>query len=167
MRLRRPALFTLLALSAAASVATAGTVDVRFVNTRLYADAGNSTWEEEANLQTIDRHLKAIGQRWLPANHVLKVDVLDVDLAGAVRPFHGGLEIRVLQGGADFPRIHLQYTLLVDGKVERSGAEWLTDLNYARRITGERNSESLHHEKRMIDEWFKARFLEGRGSNPG
>lgn len=161
----RPAVrtFLLSCLAASASATLAGTVDVRFVNSRQYADAGNMAWEEEANLQTIDRHLKAIGQRWLPANHLLKVDVLDVDLAGAVRPFHGGPEIRVLRGGADFPRIHLQYTLLVDGKVERSGTEWLTDLNYTRRITGERNSESLHYEKRMIDEWFKARFLQGSG----
>ncbi|MDF2467620.1 MAG: hypothetical protein K0Q43_5855 [Ramlibacter sp.] len=87
-----------------------------------------------------------------------------MDLAGAVRPFHGGIEIRVLRGGADFPRIHLKYTLEVDGKVERSGDEWLTDLNYAGRLTGERNSESLHYEKRMIDEWFKARLLQGPGS---
>lgn len=163
MRLSIPSLLCA-GVAAAASTAIAGTVDVRFVNSRLYADAGNSTWEEEANLQVIDRHLKALGQRSLPANHLLKVDVLDVDLAGAVRPFHGGTEIRVLRGGADFPRIQLQYTLVVDGKVERSGTEWLTDLNYTRRITGERNSESLHYEKRMIEEWFKARFLQGPGS---
>jgi hypothetical protein len=161
----RPSILSLLCacLAAAASAANAGTVDVRFVNTRQYADAGNTAWEEEANLQAIDRHLKARGQRWLPANHVLKVDVLDVDLAGAVRPFHGGTEIRVLRGGADFPRIHLKYSLEVDGKVERSGDEWLTDLNYTGRLTGERSSESLHYEKRMIDEWFKARILPGPG----
>lgn len=161
----RPSIRSLLCacLAAGACAATAGTVDVRFVNSRLYADAGNTAWEEEANLQTIDRHLKARGQRWLPDNHVLKVDVLDVDLAGAVRPFHGGPEIRVLRGGADFPRIHLKYTLEVDGKVERSADEWLTDLNYSGRLTGGRNSESLHYEKRMIDEWFKARFLQGPG----
>lgn len=167
MRLRRPALFTLLALFAAASVATAGTVNVRFVNSSRYADAGNTGWEEQANLQTLDRHLKAIGKRWLPANHVLNVDVWDVDLAGAVRPFHGAPEIRVLNGGADFPRIHLQYTLEVDGKETRRGDEWLTDLNYTRRITGQRDSGSLHYERRMIDDWFKARFLGTAGSSPG
>lgn len=165
MRPSTPLLF-LACLAAGASAALAGTVDVRFVNSRLYADAGNTAWEEEANLQAIDQHLKAIGQRWLPANHLLKVDVLDVDLAGAVRAFHGGPEVRVLRGGADFPRLYLRYTLLVDGQVERSGTEWLTDMNYTRRITGERNSESLHYEKRMIDEWFKARFLQGAAS-PG
>lgn len=146
-------------LATAASAAFAGTVDVRFVNSSRYADAGNTAWEEEANLQVIDRHLKAIGERWLPANHLLKVDVLDVDLAGAVRPFHGEPEVRVLRGGADFPRIHLQYTLLVDGKVEGSGTEWLTDLDYLRGMSGGSNTETLRYEKRMIDEWFKARFL--------
>ncbi|MDP3758980.1 MAG: DUF3016 domain-containing protein [Ramlibacter sp.] len=157
--------FVCACLAAVASAANAGAVEVRFVNTRLYTDAGNTAWEEEANLQAIDRHLKARGQRWLPANHVLKVDVLDVDLAGAVRPFHGGgIEIRVLRGGADFPRIHLKYTLEADGKVESSGDEWLTDLDYSGRLTGERNSGSLHYEKRMIDQWFKSRLLPGPGS---
>jgi hypothetical protein len=165
MKLRHPTLFALIA--GAATAAAAGSVDVRFVNSSQYADAGNTVWEEEANLQTIDRHLKAIGQRWLPANHVLKVDVLDVDLAGAVRPFHGGPEVRVLRSGADFPRIHIQYTLEIDGKAARSGDEWLADMDYARGITGKRSSESLYYERRMLDAWFKARFLEGRGSNPG
>ena len=156
MRLCHSTLFVLIA--AAAAAASAGTVDVRFANTGSYTDAGVTTWEAEANLQTIARHLQAIGQRWLPANQVLKVVVLDVDLAGTVRPFRGVQEIRVLRGGADFPRMHLQYTLEVDGKTARTGDEGLTDLNYTRHLPGYRDSESLYYEKRMIDEWFKTRF---------
>jgi hypothetical protein len=147
--------------AAAAGTAAAGAVDVKFREARPYADAGSSAWEEDANLQVIDRHLKALGQRWLPANHQLRVEVLELDLAGSMQPVSGGPEVRVLRGGADFPRMHLRYTLLVDGKVERSGTEWLTDLDYARRIQRDRSSEPLRHEKRMIDDWFKARFLQG------
>lgn len=160
--MRISALLLLCAGIASSATVTAGTVDVSFVNARQFADVGNTAWEQEANLQVIERHLKAIGQRWLPANHVLKLNVLDVDLAGTVR--YGGHEIRVLRGGADFPRIHLQYTLVVDGRVERSGTEWPTDLNYTRGITGVRYSEPLPYEKRMIDDWFKSRFLSAPGS---
>jgi hypothetical protein len=164
--MRISVLSTLCACLAAGAVgtATAGAVEVKFREARPYADAGNTAGEEEANLQVIDRHLKSLGQRWLPANHQLQVEVLEVDLAGSVRPFRGEPEIRVLRGGADFPRMHLRYTLLVDGKVERSGTEWLTELDYARRIQRDRSSEPLRHEKRMIDDWFKARFLQGAGS---
>lgn len=148
-------------LATAAPDALAGTVEVGFAKAGSYIDAGQTTWEEQANLQTIARHLKAIGHRALPANHVLKVVVLDVDLAGTVRPFRGGPEVRVLHGGADFPRLHLQYTLEIEGKAARSGTEWLADLNYTRHLPGTRDSESLYYEKRMIDAWFKVRFLQG------
>ena len=147
------------ALCATAPPATAGTLEVRFANTGSYTDAGVSSWEEEANLQAIARHLSALGQRALPANHVLKIVLLDVDLAGTVR-FRGGSEVRVLRGGADFPRIHLQYTLEVDGKPERGGTEWIADLDYTHQLPGHRDSESLYYEKRMLDAWFKARFLQ-------
>lgn len=156
MRPRRSIFFTLIALAAAS--AAAGTADVRFADPASFADAGGAAWERDANLQTLARHFGRIAQQALPANQVLKIVVLDVDLAGMLRPTRRATEIRVLRGGADFPRIHLQYALEAEGKVELSGDEWLTDLNYTRRLPGYRDFESLPHEKRMIDEWFKARF---------
>ncbi len=153
---------TLLAacLLAGVSGAMAGTVAVSFVNAPSYSDAGSSSQDEQANLQAIARHLQGLGQG-LPANHVLKVEVLDVDLAGTVRPLQrGGVDLRVIRGGADFPRIELQYTLEVDGKPQRSAREALTDLDYARGLTGARKPEALYYEKRMLDRWFKARFAQ-------
>jgi hypothetical protein len=141
----------------------AGTAEVSFVNGASYTDAGTTKWDEDANLQALARHLQGLGQRLLAANQVLKVEVLDVDLAGTVRPArHGAAELRVLRGAADYPRIHLKYTLEADGVVQGSGTEWLTDLNYARGLAGRRDSESLYYEKRMLDRWFNARFVEGR-----
>ncbi|MFA6271218.1 MAG: hypothetical protein WC657_08520 [Candidatus Paceibacterota bacterium] len=60
----RPSILSLpyACVAATPSGAAAGTVEVRFVNTGSYADAGVTAREEEANL-------KAIGQRSLPANH--------------------------------------------------------------------------------------------------
>lgn len=147
----------------AASVAFAGTVEVSFVQPTSYVDAGSTKWDEDANLKALATHLQGLGQRLLPANQVLKVEVLDVDLAGTVRPAaRGAAEVRVLRGGADYPRIHLQYTLQADGMAPRSGKEWLTDLNYSRGLARRGDSEPLYYEKRMLGDWFKARFVDGR-----
>ena len=54
-------------LAAAAFAASAGTVNVNFVNTGNYWDAGTSTWDEEANLKAMGAHLQRLGQRLLPA----------------------------------------------------------------------------------------------------
>ncbi|TMH03472.1 MAG: DUF3016 domain-containing protein [Betaproteobacteria bacterium] len=40
--------------------------------------------------------------------------------------------------------------------------ETIADMAYLRRIDREYSSVSLPYEKRMLDEWFKARFVEHR-----
>ncbi|MDB5874437.1 MAG: hypothetical protein JWQ07_3879 [Ramlibacter sp.] len=154
-----PRTLLLCTMAAAASVATAGTVDVSFVNAAGFSDAGNTTADEQANLKALATHLQALGQRLLPASQLLKVEVLDVDLAGTVRTSaRNGSALRTVRGNADFPRMHLRYTLEADGKTLRNGDERLSDLNYARGIPKSRDSESLYYEKRMLDAWFKERF---------
>ena len=148
-------------LALAATAAGAGTAQVSFINVPSFEDAGSTSWEEQANLQALATHLESLAQRMLPAGQQLKVEVLDVDLAGTVRPSVRGSSVRVLRGGADWPRIHLRYTLEADGKAVASGDERIADLNYARGLSGARDSQSLYYEKRMLDAWFKARFGEG------
>jgi hypothetical protein len=97
----------------------------------------------------------------LPAGHHLKVEVLDVDLAGTLRQSPRGASVRVLRAGADWPRIHLRYTLESGGKAAASGDEWVADMDYARGVSGFRDSLPLYYEKRMLDAWFKARFGKG------
>lgn len=149
---------------AGVSPALTGTVEVTFINSPGYHDAGETTLERDANLDALARHLRALAQRLLPANQVLKVEVLDVDLAGTVRTSaRTGANIRVLRSGADWPRIHLRYTVEADGKPLRQGDEWVSDMTYANGITsGYRDSQALFYEKRMLDRWFKERFVDGR-----
>ena len=155
-------------LLAAVFAAAAGTVNVTFINASSYWDAGNSSWDEEANLKLLERHLQRLGQRLLPADHVLKLDVLQLDLAGTVRAFHrADTRVRVVTGGADWPRIHLRYTLEADGKPLASGQEWVADLDYSRGVPGRVSNEDLYYEKRMLDMWFKARFVDALRGAPG
>jgi hypothetical protein len=149
-------------LVCAAGAASAGTVDVQLINPARFSDAGNAVWEEQDNAQALARHLQALGQKWLPADHQLKVELLDVDLAGTVR--HGGREpVRVARGGADFPRLHLRYTLQAPGQPTVSGEEHLADLDYTRRPGQRGASEVLFYEKRMLEAWFRQRFAASAG----
>lgn len=151
--------------AAAVPVATAGTVSVSFVNEARFADAGTTPWEASANLAALAGHLKALGQRHLPADHSLKLELLDVDLAGTTRPSrHVGRDLRVVKGLADWPRIGVRYVLEAPGKPSLSGEETVADLNYARHLPADRGSDPLHFEKRMLEAWFKARIVERRAA---
>jgi hypothetical protein len=146
------------ALLALGSAAGAGTVDVAFVNPSNYTDAGNSVWDERQNLDTLARHLQALGQR-LPADQVLKVELLDVDLAGTLQ-LRGTNQVRLVRGRTDFPRMQLRYTLSTPGQPVRVGEEWISDIDYARSSVSAQRNTPLYYEKRMLERWFTERFAQ-------
>lgn len=145
---------TLLALGGAAG---AGTVEVALVNPSNYTDAGNSVWDERQNLDALTRHLQALGQRLLPADQTLKVELLDVDLAGTVT-LRGGNSTRIVRGRTDFPRIQLRYSLSAPGQPVRVAEEDVRDIDYARGLRSAYRDQSLYYEKRMLERWFTQRF---------
>lgn len=148
-------------LAAAAGSALAEPVEVSFVDAARYADAGNTLYEEQANLKTLAAHLQSLGSRYLAPETQLKIEVLGVDLAGEPRPTRLGTELRIARGGADWPRITLRYTLQgKGGDVLSQGQETIADLNYLRHIADMRSTDPLRHEKRMLDRWFRERFAQ-------
>ncbi|MED5618490.1 DUF3016 domain-containing protein [Ideonella sp. BN130291] len=149
------------ALVLAATAASAGPVDVSFVESTRFSDAGTTRWDEEGNLKTLATHLQTLGQRYLAPGQTLKVEVLDVDLAGMSYPTSRG-NIRVARGRADLPRITLRYSLQGGDQVLRQGEETVTDLDYMNHIRDASENESLRHEKRMLTQWFQARFAPAR-----
>lgn len=152
----------LLAVGLSSSIASAA-VTVSFADAARYSDAG-SHWDEDRNVGEIKRHLELLGERHLSPSQILKVEILDVDLAGRTRHFlRGGLsEIRVLNGRVDWPRIKLRYTLESDGKISDSAEETVADMSYLESPSHGASTESLYYEKRMLDAWFRERFVEGR-----
>ncbi len=142
--------FAAFCLACAALPAGAGQVEVSWVEPDHYADAGRSVVDRERTLGALGDHLK----RWagqLPEGQTLKIEVLDLDLAGEIEPYRWH-ELRVLRGRADWPQIKLRYTLLGDGRTLKSGQADLADMHYR---LGDRTSE-LGFEKRMLDKWFKS-----------
>lgn len=146
--------------AAATSPALAGPVEVSFIDADKYFDAGNQRHDEQRNLDALAAHLKSLGQRYLPDDHALKIEVLQVDLAGEMRPTRRGLDLRITRGGADWPRITLRYALQDEGgAVLRQGEETVSDMTYQMHAAfGGYANEPLLYEKRMLDDWFRTRF---------
>ncbi|MES2128325.1 MAG: DUF3016 domain-containing protein [Pseudomonadota bacterium] len=144
-----------LALPAAGAMAGA---TVTFVHPEQYMDMPFSSIDRDQILREISDHFNKLAAR-LPAGQDLTIEVLDVDLAGHLWPSaHSGKEIRILKGGADWPRMTLRYTLSEGGKVLASGQDDLSDMNYMYHHNRYFSSESLRYEKNMIDEWFDKRL---------
>ena len=138
----------------------AGLVEVRFVQPERFGDAGRNPVERERALSSLSAHLKELG-RQLPDGQALKVDVLDVDLAGE-EVVRNGRDLRILRGGADVPRLAVRWTLEQGGHSLRSGDDRLTDLGYLNgRIPSNASLSDLPFEKALLTRWFQERVLAG------
>ena len=127
-----------------------------------FTDAGDRSNDPVKVMQALEKHLVLLGERYLPAGRNARIEVLDVDRAGRPRMNMPG-EIRIMTGKADSPCIDLRYQVEADGKLSSAQRERVCDLDYLRPV-GPRNSpnDPLAYEKRMLEDWFKARIAEPR-----
>lgn len=138
-------------LLASASAFAAATVT--FVDIGKMTDVPHD-FHDRDNMQFLFReHLNLLSAK-LPAGQELKVDFIDIDLAGDEFPRVAVRDVRVLKGQADWPRLHLRYRIEQDGKEVRSGESKLSDPNYLMGMN--RYGRDLYsHEKQMLDDWFR------------
>lgn len=150
-----------LALLAAGTPSFAGgTVQVRFDQPERYTDVAFDPATRERELARLAAHFQALAGR-LGDGQGLVIEVQDVDLAGQVEPVRRGAAlqaVRVLRGGADWPRLTLHYTLSARGRVLDEGTERLADLPYLQGAGAWPSSDPLPHERRLIDDWFERRL---------
>jgi len=142
--------------AAAAMLATSAAwaqVSVTYVKPEDFSDMPRSVIDRDRTLQQFTDYFKSLEKK-LPAGQSLKIEVLDIDLAGRLYPRRAADDIRVMNGGADWPHMHLKYTLEQDGQVLRSGDEQLSDMNYQNRLSTHFDSDALRYEKQMLDDWF-------------
>ena len=155
----RHTLITCLALLTA-SLAQAGTAEVSFVDPQKFSDGGSRLGEAEQVRASISVHLQTLAAAHLPIDQTLRVEVLDLDLAGEVRSTRRGSDMRVLRGRADWPRITLRYSLRQGEKVLAAGEDSLADMNYLdTRVGLLAYNQSLPYERRMLTRWFEQRFV--------
>lgn len=134
-------------------------ITVNFVKPENYADMPFSPQAREQVLKDLQAHFTKLGSQLAPEQD-LKIDILDLDLAGRTAFSQRGPEdYRVLRGGADWPSMRLRYTLESKGAVLQSGEERLADMDYLHHGNSYTSNTPLRYEKRMIDDWFKSKFL--------
>lgn len=149
--IRQLAVGGLLVLAAGAASAE---VTVNYVEPERFSDLPFATWERDAVLKDLTGHFARLGAQ-LPPGQSLRVDVLDVDLAGREYPGRGPRDLRIVKShGADWPRIDLRFAIEQNGQVLRSGEVQLRDMAFMDRISRHTDNDSLRYEKRMIDDWF-------------
>ena len=154
--LLRTRILSSLLLAAVAAGASAGTVNVSYLTSTDYTPLGSPSPDE--NMQRLGIYLQKLGQRLLPGDQVLDIEVLQLDLAGTLR----GSKLRVMTGGADWPRMVVRYTLQSPGRPAVTREERLSDMNYlGGGLTSYGDSGPLYYEKRMLNRWFKERFVAG------
>jgi hypothetical protein len=152
------------ALLAAALPSSAAQLDVDFVEPEKYTDAGYTsssprTKEREQLQRDITQHLKQLADRSLADDDSLKIDVLDIDLAGHLDPFVStGREMRIVRD-VTWPRIKLRYTLTRNGAVVAQGEEQVSDMNFMTGTNRYSSSDRLRCEKAMLDDWFDKVFV--------
>jgi hypothetical protein len=144
-----------LAVAGSASAA----VTVTFSHPEKFSDLPFSPIEREQVLKDLGEHFASLSKK-LPAGQDLKVEVLDVDLAGRIYPNIRGRDLRIMRGGADWPHMRLRYTLEANGQVLRSGVDDLSDMAYQDRINRYSGGDPLRYEKQMIDDWFTEKILQ-------
>jgi hypothetical protein len=154
MRLREVflAAISFLVLPAAAAVV------VSFHPAYQYTDVGVQGYDADTAMSGLESHLQRLGARYLAPDRTLRVEFLDIDLAGRVEL--GRYPVRIMKDSNDAPKLRLRYTLEAGGRVLDSGEDTLTDTSYMQFKGRLDTNESLYYEKRLLDEWFKAHFAQ-------
>ncbi len=158
----------MLPVLAAGSTAAGAAVSLAFIDPSGYADGRLEARFGRTADPFVERELRGLfeglGARCLPAGRNLRIEILDIDLAGRVAIARApGENLRVLTE-ATWPRIRLRWTLEEGGAATASGAEWIADRAYLTRIGRGDAGDPLRYEKRMLTEWFRTRFGAGTGA---
>jgi len=150
--------FVLAAAAALIALPLHAAVTVTYGDPDRFTDAADRDNDPRNVMLSLERHLKQLGDRYLPAQSNLKIEVLDLDRAG--RPYMNlPTEIRIITGKADLPCIELRYTLETDNKALPSRRERVCDPDYLRPLEAPYDEhDPLAYEKRMLEQWFRQRF---------
>jgi hypothetical protein len=157
-----PMVVAILPAIALTALPASAAVTVTYSNPDAFTDVGDRNNDPVKVMAALERHLKELGERYLPPGEDLRIEILDVDRAGRPK-MNLPTELRVVNGKGDMPCIVLSYTLVSGGATGTPKRERLCDPEFLRPLpVGYSENDPLVYEKRMLDEWFKARFAKGR-----
>jgi len=161
-RWRLPLLLAVLFASLVPTLASAA-VSVKFIAPEHYREREfRSASTRDATLNQFRRLFEQLGARYLKPGQSLTIEVLDIDLAGEIEPWHRRLnDVRILRDTTP-PRIRMRYVLRRNGRVLARSEETVSDMNYLMRPSARLSGERLAYEKDMLRDWFRARFTPSR-----
>jgi len=134
-------------------------IDVEFVKPEGFSDiypSGRTGTKRELDgtLEALRKIVVDAGSKALKTGDELKLEVLDVNLAGDYPPSQSlSREIRVMRN-IDWPSMKVRYTLKRDGKVT-NGEALISDMSYLMSGSSCPGSEGLCYERRMVERWFR------------
>jgi hypothetical protein len=140
---------------ALAAGSAAAAVTVTYTAPDKYADVPRDSGERANMMNDLTDHFSWLGTA-LPAGQDLRIEVLDIDLAGREEPgARAARDVRVMRGGADWPRMRLRYAVEANGQVIKSGEAQLSDMDYMAKVNRYSEDQPQRYEKQMIDRWFE------------
>ena len=147
-------------LALAAGAACAADVTVTYIQPEKFSDIPTGG-EREETLRNLTAHFVKLGAK-LPAGQHLRIDVLDIDMAGSEQPARGRTDMRVTTKG-EWPRMNLTYSLESNGQVLSSGDAELRDTSFLDRPNRYMDHDTSRFEKKMIDTWFEKTIVPAAG----
>jgi hypothetical protein len=136
-------------------------VEVTYTNPEGYADVkvgpGPVKKQREMVLRELKKHLEKLGEA-LPAGDTLKIEVLDINLAGRDQPFNTGNQDQRLLDEVNWPSVQVRYVLERNGQVVAQGDDLVSDQDYLDHSALGGRSDPLRYEKKMLSDWFRDRF---------
>ena len=162
-KLKALAVLAVLAAPVAAPMTAMAGVDVTFTAPEKFTDAsprGNKNAREtQRAMDQLSQYMTKQATRYLKPGQDLKIEVLDIDLAGRVEWWRTIFYDVRLMRDIDSPAIKLRYSLSENGTTLASGEEWMRDLGYLMGINVTLGSQdSLKYEKAMIGTWMRNRL---------
>jgi Protein of unknown function (DUF3016) len=133
----------------------AGGFELVFVQPDKYTDFGRDALDTERTQRDLQLHLERLARQQLADGRSLKLELLDIDRVGALRP-HGRSAslVRVVKSPVDWPVIRLRYELRQGDQILAQGEERLAEMEFERRLAWTGGGDALAVEKYMLDRWF-------------
>lgn len=135
--------------------------DVTFFEPEKFTDAADSYQGDVSRsgyLYELRDHVLRSAKSLVPAGYKLSVTFTDIDLAGEFEPWRGARadDIRIVKEIYP-PKIDLAFRITdAQGNVVKEGRRQLRDLNFMMKLTMASPSDSLRHEKQMLDDWMRS-----------
>ncbi|MNP28609.1 hypothetical protein D3C76_1215840 [compost metagenome] len=152
-----------IALLAVPLANAASSVEVVFKNPEKFSDASLDSpgYERGADpyvMNALRSHIQKLGERYLPPNQALQIEIRNIDLAGRYEPWRpNAYDVRFMRD-ITWPSIDLHYVLKQNGEVVSQADARVMDQMYLQRQGRLSRSDRLYSEKAMLSDWFRRQF---------